>query len=157
MGLRTDEELSIYRARQNVWENDETINDWVKTWRPVLRNIVSSWEQGEYTPERAYELASMVHSLTEDAPEGVRREIYKRLMSSADADGKSINQLIAEAASKGSMNIAALIPSIEKSSMTPEQKKLMVDFVRQVQDGYVGADEKYRQIIESELDAREVE
>lgn len=151
-GIRTNEEYSIYRSRRKLYEHDEFKNEWVKTWKPILKASVRKWADGEMGTEDIYELSSMVYNLTESLDESVRTELYQRIMSEPDEDGKSITQVVAESATKGMGSILQLIPHIQASSLPQKDKDFLIRFVQETDQAGKRVDENYRGIVRDDID-----
>jgi hypothetical protein len=151
-GLRPDAELSIYRARELMWTNDKNVDNYVNKVRPLLRRIVSEWYEGKRDRESAYILVSVIHSWTESAPEGVRREVYRRLMTEPDLDGKSVTQIMAENASKPNQYWDKLIFHAQNDpTLTPEQRQEAADLARYLGGANRDADLETRKYIDQDL------
>jgi hypothetical protein len=156
LGIRPKDEMSRYAMRTLHWNEQENIDNWVDTWKPYMKDIVEKWSMGEYSDEKAYELSAVAHSLTESAPEGVRREIYNRLMSEPDLSGKSVIDMVIEA--MPASNLKQYIPHIQnQADMTADEKQLVIDYLTQTADGYAELDEDHRRMIENDLKAKGIE
>lgn len=88
-------------------------------------------------------------SLYEDAPEGVRMEIFKRSMLEGTEDSPSVVHILAEIAAKGSFDMESFIPHIEKqTNITPQEKAQTVQLIKEISRGYKEADERFKQLQE---------
>ena len=136
LGLRTEEELSIYRARRILAESNEFVTDYVRTYRPLLKQAIKQWSDGTRNADYAYEMAGVVIGMTEDMPEGVRREIYTKLMKEPGEDGKSVIDVLAESRANASVDVRALIPHINQSSMSVKKKQDMLALIEFLAEGH---------------------
>jgi hypothetical protein len=156
LGIRTKEEMSRYRMRTLHWENRQNIEDWVETWKPYMKEIIVKWRDGEYSDDKAYELSAVAHNLTESAPEGVRREIYNRLMTEPDTTGKSVIDELIESIPNSDMR--RFIPHIQnQADMSAEDKQIVIDMIMETANGYEQLDSDHRQMIEQDLKAKGIE
>lgn len=155
MGVRPEAETDFYRVKALHWENQENIKDWVDNLKPIMKRIALDWIEGEYTDDEAYAMAAVLHSLTEGAPEGIRREIYERVMNEPDFEGTSVIQILAENLPNASMNLRDMIPYMNKrTDLTQEQKAEFQRTVEAAIEGSKKADEIFRQLNEEELRRR---
>jgi hypothetical protein len=158
-GLRPDSELSLYRARELFWTNQENINNWVKKCREYLKISVPEWFNGNLTDKEIYEAVQVMHTWTEGAPEGIRHEIFRRIMSEPGGeDGKSITQMVAENATKPTAvwgKMAALVE--DDTSVTQSQREDLREMVEFLQNNAAATDQTYRDFNQSVLEQRGLE
>lgn len=153
MGIRPEAETDLYRMKSLHWENQENVNDWVKKLQPVMKRLALDWIDGQYTDEQAYTWAAVLHSLTEGAPEGIRREIYERVMNEPDFEGETVISILAQNLPNASMNLEDMLPYMNKSTqLTPKQKEEFRNMVQSSAEGSRLSDQMFRQKVETELE-----
>ena len=152
-GIRPEEEGTIYQMRKVHWENQDNIDNMVKALQPVIKQLTLEWRDSPDIRGKILERAEVVWSAIDDAPEGIKQEIYERVMKEPDFSGVSPLQTIAEATAQGTSNVRKMVPLINQmNSWTPEQKRQMSQFVNEIADGYVETDEQFGQLLEPELE-----
>ena len=155
IGLRGEDEMAYYKMKNLHWKDQKNIANWVEKWRPVVKEVVRLWGDREITEDRAMELVGMVHSLTEDAPEGVREEIYRQLINVPGDDGVSVAALVAELIATGTPNLLEAIPYVNQSTnMSAEDKKKLTDIMREVGESALERDELFMNEIENDRNKR---
>lgn len=157
-GIRPKEEYSIYRTRTLHWKNRENIDDFVDKWKPYIKQLATQYIDSNWTADEVVERMSVVRSLVEDAPEGVRAEIFKRLITEPDLEGTSIADILAEALTTASFTLQDMLPYVENSqTLTAEQKMQLRMIVKQGVEANATKDKKLMDQVDKELAERGVE
>jgi hypothetical protein len=150
-GLRTNEEMATYRMRTLHWENRKNVNDFVEGLRHTMKQIVKDWAKGDRTDEQVYEFTQTLWSLTEGADEGIRQEIYERVLTEMDDEGESIIQILAESHSSATAIIGELAPYFnQQAHWTPEQRRTMIDTAETLSGGWKARDQEFNQIMKDQ-------
>ena len=149
MGLRPADELSLMRMKTLHWKQQENIDNIVKGNQEYLKELFQGWQSTAYDEEYIRNMIGSLMSLYEDAPEGVRMEIFKRSMLEGTEDSPSVVHILAEIAAKGSFDMESFIPHIEKqTNITPQEKAQTVQLIKEISRGYKEADERFKQLQE---------
>ena len=146
-GIRPEDEGALYRMKFQHWQEQGNIDDAVRANQTYLKQLLTNWDAGTYGDEQVYKMVGALMSLYEDAPEGTRREIYRRSLLDGTFEEKSVVAILAEFAESGTAKMDVLLPWIDQQQdMTEEQKQQMRDYVIGVKEGYQGADERFQHL-----------
>jgi hypothetical protein len=149
MGLRPEDELSLMRMKTLHWEQQENIDNIVKGNQEYIKELLQGWQTSVYDEEYINSMVGSLMSLYEDAPEGVRMEIFKRSLLEGTESSKSAIQILSEVAAKGTYDMESFIPYIEKqTNITPQEKAQAVQLIKEISRGYKEADERFKQLQE---------
>jgi hypothetical protein len=141
LGVRSEEEMGYYRLQNVVWENEDNIRNAVDTNKTFLKELLSGVEGKKYGMESIYEMVSVLSSLYESWPEGIRREIYVRSLTEGDPENPSVIQTLAKIAETGSQSVDAIIPVIEaQADITQQEKKQLINMLQETARGHKEAD-----------------
>lgn len=155
IGQRSKEELTLYRTSNRVWETEDNIRNAVDTNKRFLGQLISGWYDGEYSDEYIYNKVRVLSNLYEDWPQGARMEVFRRSMQEPDRNGKSFQQMFAELAAKGGTS-PSLVPLIKNApDMTPDQKRLLIQFNNEVFSTYEEGERTFLNVVEQDLKRRE--
>jgi hypothetical protein len=158
-GIRPDSELSIYRTIKLYWADQKNVDEWVRKNRDYLKIMMPKWFTGELTDQDVLETIQLIHSWTESAPEGVRREIFRRTMSEPGLeDGKSITQIVAENVGNASAVLGRVSYHVNNdTTLTHTQREQMREIVKYLQEGQHSADKAFREGTQKDLENRGLE
>jgi len=149
LGIRPKSEMAYYQMKTLHWEEQSNVEDIIKGNKEYLNGLLNGWSSTAYSDEFIHQMVRGLMSLYEDAPEGVRMEIYKRSLLDGTPDNPSIIQMLAEKSASGTYNMDSMIPWIEKQSdWSIEQKRQLVEHIRETQQGRKNADAHFKQILE---------
>jgi hypothetical protein len=146
-GIRPEDEMALYRMKFLHWNEKANIDAAIQSNKTYLKQLLTNWDAGEYDDETVYKMVGTLMSMYENAPEGVRREIYTRSLIEGTFDNPSVVEILAEFADSGTSTIESVLPWIDQQQdMTDEQKQMLRDYVKGVQEGYQGADERFQRL-----------
>jgi len=153
-GIRPADEMSLYRMKSKKWETEQDIKDYVAHFRPVLKELVVGWGDGTVTREDILEYVSVVHNLTEDAPEGIRHEILRQLMTVPDVQGETVAGLIADLMQRGGplKLINTIEAQVKSMSLPARDKQLMLEILSQLERATDNADQAQMDAVRKDLD-----
>jgi hypothetical protein len=147
LGVRSLEESAYYRLKEDIWQNQQNIDNAVDTNKAFLKELLTGWGGKQYGDEYIYEQVAVLNSLYDEWPEGIRREVFIRSLTKGDAKDASIVELLAKAADQGGSMLDAIVPWIDKQEdLTTEERSNLIKFINEAKQGRDGADELFKEI-----------
>ena len=151
LGIRSKEQWAALETSNDIWENDEEVDDFIKQTRTHLRKYVLMFKNNEIRAQDLRDQMQFVALMLEDAPEGRGNEILQRIFfTEVDPGAQNMADILLEAMPRGAVT-PEMIQRIDLFPDIPEtEREILKQMATEAWDSRLEFDEQIPARLEEE-------